>query len=609
MDGENAARGGSSSRKARSGVEAWALGSGHGRDPEGRRDGRWFQQAGDRHRCVGEAVVPADTAGIGLCDGVARDAWFGGRAVLPSRFVARATALNTVPAEQAACASLFSLPALLGPDPLGACQWDMRAINATTSGSYAVDRGSGHGSVTSTPASTSLILTWRRTSTWPRRARSSTRPRRRRCRPSRCRSATARTRRRSRTTTATARTPPERSPRRSTVRASRASPRRRPSSLSRRARREGYFFTDSVVDSLMYAGDKRLDAVNMSFFADPWLFNCRNNAEQRAIVQAISRAASYAQQRGVVLVAAAGNEGIDLSHPTTDEISPDFPPGAAVSRPVNNNCVVLPTEISGCRRRIGDGRARTCSRGTRRTGTTSTWPRRAARATRRRPSTRPRPCARAVLVDGERPRVREARRPACQGPVTGEYYAWLNGTSMAAPHATGVVALIRAAHPGMPIGAVIATLRSTATPGLPERTRPGRRVLRRSGAGLQGRRRQQQLLREGTDQRAGRSARIARTHSELARRRPRIARPPPPSVSTPRAARFRKNTSHFSRAYERTREVTGQLEQRDSLRKIADDLNEAGVPTAQGGRTGVGVPLPPFECSARSRGLSFERCL
>ena len=45
----------------------------------------------------------------------------------------------------------------------------------------------------------------------------------------------------------------------------------------------------------------------------------------------------------------------------------------------------------------------------------------------------------------------------------GNYYAWLNGTSMAAPHAVGVVALIRAAHPGMSVGAVVAMLRSTAT--------------------------------------------------------------------------------------------------------------------------------------------------
>ena len=49
----------------------------------------------------------------------------------------------------------------------------------------------------------------------------------------------------------------------------------------------------------------------------------------------------------MVLIAAAGNEGIDLNHPVTDEISPDFPPGAAATRPVNNSCVVLPTELPG----------------------------------------------------------------------------------------------------------------------------------------------------------------------------------------------------------------------------------------------------------------------
>jgi lantibiotic leader peptide-processing serine protease len=109
----------------------------------------------------------------------------------------------------------------------------------------------------------------------------------------------------------------------------------------------GYFFTQEVADAIIYAGDHHLDVVNMSFFADPWLFNCKNDADQRAIVMAISRASRYAQQRGVVMVAAEGNEAIDLTHPVTDTISPDFPPGSELTRDVGNNCVVLPGELPG----------------------------------------------------------------------------------------------------------------------------------------------------------------------------------------------------------------------------------------------------------------------
>ena len=46
----------------------------------------------------------------------------------------------------------------------------------------------------------------------------------------------------------------------------------------------------------------------------------------------------------------------------------------------------------------------------------------------------------------------------------GGRYVWISGTSMASPHAAGVAALIRSAHPGMPQGAVAALLRSSATP-------------------------------------------------------------------------------------------------------------------------------------------------
>jgi subtilisin family serine protease len=43
-------------------------------------------------------------------------------------------------------------------------------------------------------------------------------------------------------------------------------------------------------------------------------------------------------------------------------------------------------------------------------------------------------------------------------------YGWIQGTSMAAPHASGVAALIRSAHPDFSPMAVVARLQSTAMP-------------------------------------------------------------------------------------------------------------------------------------------------
>jgi subtilisin family serine protease len=225
---------------------------------------------------------------------------------------------------------------------------------------------------------------------------------------------------------------------------------------------EGYFFTQSVVDALRYAGDLRLDVVNMSFFADPWLFNCRDDKEQKAIIQQISAAARYAQQQGVVLVAAAGNEGIDLNHPTVDEISPDYPADAAVTRPVNNNCVVLPQEIPGVVVVTATGAEDLLSWYSTYGNLTDVA---APGGSRYQTPT----------FDGSRGRVLapysstagdldlQASIGRLVVDAAGNYYAWLNGTSMAAPHVAGVAALIRSAHPDMPQGAVVAALRSTAT--------------------------------------------------------------------------------------------------------------------------------------------------
>jgi subtilisin family serine protease len=61
----------------------------------------------------------------------------------------------------------------------------------------------------------------------------------------------------------------------------------------------------------------------------------------------VQRAVRYAMNQGVTVVASEGNNSEDLSHPTADNSSPDFPPGTEEQREVTNACVVVPVEIPG----------------------------------------------------------------------------------------------------------------------------------------------------------------------------------------------------------------------------------------------------------------------
>ncbi len=120
----------------------------------------------------------------------------------------------------------------------------------------------------------------------------------------------------------------------------------------------GYFFLYETVAALVYAGDIALDVVNMSFFTDPWLYNCASRdeyvegdvtdeelAQQQLTRDLVLGAVAYAHGRGVTLVGSAGNEHQDLAAPTRyDETSPDFPPDAARPRTVENTCLILPGE-------------------------------------------------------------------------------------------------------------------------------------------------------------------------------------------------------------------------------------------------------------------------
>jgi lantibiotic leader peptide-processing serine protease len=114
----------------------------------------------------------------------------------------------------------------------------------------------------------------------------------------------------------------------------------------------GYFFLQESVDALTYAGNHGIDVVNMSYYIDPWQYNCGNNpadspaeqAEQRTIVEATNRALDYAYEHGVTLVGAEGNDNVDLGNPTFDDTSPDFPPGTERDRTIDNSCLDMPTE-------------------------------------------------------------------------------------------------------------------------------------------------------------------------------------------------------------------------------------------------------------------------
>jgi len=62
------------------------------------------------------------------------------------------------------------------------------------------------------------------------------------------------------------------------------------------------------------------------------------------VIEGTQRALRYAYKRGVTLIAAAGNEHTDLGHPASDSSSPDFPPTTAHARTVDNSCLSMPTE-------------------------------------------------------------------------------------------------------------------------------------------------------------------------------------------------------------------------------------------------------------------------
>jgi subtilisin family serine protease len=223
----------------------------------------------------------------------------------------------------------------------------------------------------------------------------------------------------------------------------------------------GFCFADSVAAALRYAGDQRLDVVNLSLFADPYLYYCSNDAGQRAILRDLASAARYAQQRGVVVVASAGNESQDLSHPVEDDISPDWPPNTEEVRRVRNNCRIAPSELTGVVTVAATG-VNTLA-GYSNVGSPVDVAAPGGDAVQTPGTTFGRILAGWSSLDatGQWEGLFATNRGVISG---GGRYVWISGTSMASPHVAGVAALIRQRNPKMPQGAVAALIRSSATP-------------------------------------------------------------------------------------------------------------------------------------------------
>lgn len=106
---------------------------------------------------------------------------------------------------------------------------------------------------------------------------------------------------------------------------------------------QGYCYASATAAGITYAGDLRLDVINMSFYVDDdgfmesTEFKCNSDPEMRVLRRMNERAIAYARSRGVVQIAALGNSDQNLNYPVDENGNPID----------NEDCEVVPAETEG----------------------------------------------------------------------------------------------------------------------------------------------------------------------------------------------------------------------------------------------------------------------
>lgn len=213
---------------------------------------------------------------------------------------------------------------------------------------------------------------------------------------------------------------------------------------------EGYIFPEAAVCAFLWAADNGIQVTNNSYYIDPWELNCRNDARQRPVWQAVQRALRYSQAKGVLHIASAGNSNYDLQHKVQDSGSPNDGSAPVEDRTTTGACMVLPGEAPGVVTVSSVGIEA-------RKSYFSSYGQGVVDVTAPGGDTRqPNP---------SRSDVTKAILSTTFNPTTGvNGWGYKQGTSMSSPHAAGVVALALSAHPGLKPGALAALLERTATP-------------------------------------------------------------------------------------------------------------------------------------------------